>query len=69
MTDTRLLEDYISKSGYKKSFIADKLRLTTYGFMLKVKGNSEFKSNEIVSLCELLNIDEKEMVKIFLARK
>ena len=69
MTDTKMLEDYIDKSGYKKSYIADKLGLTTYGFMLKVKGNSEFKSSEIVSLCDILKIDGNDMVNIFLTKK
>lgn len=69
MTDTKLLEDYIAKSGYKQSFIADKLGLSSYGFRLKVNGKNEFKSSEIVLLCELLNIDGKKMVDIFLTKK
>lgn len=69
MTNTELLEDYIAKSGYKKSFIANKMGLTSYGFMLKVNNKSNFKSNEIVMLCDLLNIDEGNMVKIFLTKK
>lgn len=69
MTDTKLLEDYIAKSGYKQSFIAEKLGLTSYGFRLKVDGKSEFKSSEIVALCELLKIDSKKMVDIFLTKK
>ena len=69
MTDTKLLEDYISKSGYKQSFIADKLGLTSYGFRRKVNGISEFKASEIVLLCDLLKIDGKKMPDIFLAKK
>ena len=69
MTDTKLLEDYIAKSGYKQSFIADKLGLTSYGFRRKVNGLSEFKASEIVLLCDLLKIDGKKMPNIFLAKK
>lgn len=69
MTNIKLLEDYIAKSGYKQSFIADKLGLTSYGFRRKVNGKSEFKSSEIVLLCELLNIDCNKMVDIFLTKK
>ncbi|MBR2869808.1 MAG: hypothetical protein IKB98_00290 [Clostridia bacterium] len=69
MTDKELLESYIAKSGYKQSFIAEKLGLTSYGFRRKVDGKSQFKSNEIIILCELLNIDAKTMVNIFLTKK
>ena len=69
MTDTKLLEEYLAKSGYKQSFIADKLGLSSYGFRLKVNVKNEFKSSEIVLLCELLNIDGKKMVDIFLTKK
>ena len=36
MTNTTLLEQYIEKSGYKKSYIAAQLGITAYGFTLKI---------------------------------
>lgn len=67
MTNTVLLEQYIKKSGYKKSFIAKKLGLTAYGFTLKVNNKSEFKASEMTILCELLKISAKDKEAIFFA--
>lgn len=67
MTNTALLEQYIKKSGYKKSFIAKQIGLTSYGFMLKVNNKSEFKASEMNSLCKLLKIDAADKEAIFFA--
>ena len=68
MTNTVLLERYIEKSGYKKSFIAEQLGLTTYGFTLKVNNKSEFKASEMTILCKLLKISAKDKEAIFFAK-
>ena len=68
MTNTKLLERYIEKSGYKKSFIAKKLGITAYGFILKVNNKSEFKASEIETLCTLLNIGVEDRMAIFFAK-
>lgn len=60
MTNTELLIEFINKSGYKRSFIAEKLDLTPYGFANKVNNRSEFKASEINTLCDLLHIDSPE---------
>jgi hypothetical protein len=67
MTNTSLLEKYIEKSGYKKSFIAEQINLTAWGFMLKVNNKSEFKASEIDALCKLLKISNKDRMAIFFA--
>ena len=67
MTNTALLEHYIEKSGFKKSFIAKKLGLTAYGFTLKVNNKSEFKASEMTILCKLLQINAKDKEAIFFA--
>ena len=67
MTNTALLEKYITESGYKKSFIAQQLGLTAYGFMLKVNNKSEFKGSEMAILCKLLKIKAKDKAAIFFA--
>lgn len=69
MTNTSLLEKYIEKSGYKKSFIAERLGLTAYGFALKVNNKSEFKASEMTILCELLKINAKDKDAIFFAKQ
>ena len=66
MTNTSLLEDYIKKSGYKRSFIARQIGLkSTYGFSRKVNNESEFTATEIVILCNLLKINAKDKDAIF----
>ena len=68
MTKTSLLEQYIEKSGYKKSFIAKQLGITAYAFALKINNKSEFKANEIAILCKLLKISARDKEAIFFAR-
>ena len=67
MTKTSLLEQYIEKSGYKKSFIAKQLGITAYALSLKINNKSEFKANEIAILCKLLKISARDKDAIFFA--
>lgn len=60
MTNTELLNEAIEKSGYKRSYIAKSLGLTTFGLSNKIKNKTEFKSGEIIVLCNLLNIESLE---------
>ena len=69
MTNTTLLEQYIEKSGYKRSYIAAQLGLTRYALALKINNKSEFKANEIDILCKILNINVKDRMRIFFANK
>ena len=68
MTNTALLEQYIEKSGYKKSFIAEQLGLTAYGLTLKINNKSEFKASEMTILCKLLKINARDKEAIFFAK-
>lgn len=68
MTNTSLLEEYIEKSGYKRSFIAEKLGITRFALQLKINNKSEFKAREIDVLCELLNIGIDDRMAIFFAK-
>lgn len=68
MTKTHLLEDYINKSGLKKSHIAKEIGLSRYGFNLKCNNKAEFKASEIEALCNLLNISTKDRMAIFFAK-
>ena len=67
MTNKDMLEEYIEKSGYKKGFIAKKIGITRYAFILKINNKSEFKATEIKTLCTLLNIGVEERTAIFFA--
>lgn len=67
MTNTPLLEEYIKKSGYKKSHLAKALGISRYYFTLKCSNKAEFKASEIDILCKLLNISVRDRMAIFFA--
>ena len=70
MTDTARLNQIIADSGYKLSYIANYLGLSSYGFARKRDNISEFTPSEINSLCELLKIHSLEdRFAIFFATK
>lgn len=68
MTNTSLLEGYIEKSGYKRSYIAKALGITRAGLFLKCTNQNEFKASEIEKMCQLLNIDTADRMRIFFAK-
>ena len=70
MTNTALLEEKITESGLKKSYIAKSIGLTPYGLTLKIRNVNEFKASEIDKICILLGIDSpEERCDIFFASK
>ena len=69
MTNTPLLEDYIDRSGYKRSYIAKRLGVSSYTLAMKINNESEFKASEIDSMCEILSIDMDQRMAIFFAKK
>lgn len=60
MTNTKLLKEWIKKSGLKQEFIAEKLNLSSYGFARKRDNLSKFDAAEINVLCDILNINSLE---------
>lgn len=65
MTDSILLRRLIKQRGLKLKFVAHCLGLSAYGLQMKIDNKSEFKTSEISSLCELLEISSlrlKEMI-------
>lgn len=70
MTDTIELNRLIRDSGLTKSYIANKLGITLYGFQKKRENKSQFTAEEIKILCEILKIKSlREKEKIFFAEK
>jgi hypothetical protein len=71
MTNTKLLNEIIDKSGYKRSFIAKAIGLkSAYGLAKKIRNETEFKATEINALCKLLKIESlAEKERIFFASK
>lgn len=70
MTDSKAIRDLIQSKGLKFKFVASSLGLSYYAFQQKIDNKREFKTSEIIMLCELLDIKSlSEKEKIFFAKK
>lgn len=69
MVNTVLLYKKIEESGKKKSYLADKLGISTQAFRLKCLNKNEFLSSQVDILCKELDITSlSEKEEIFFAR-
>ena len=69
MTNTKLLEDKIKRSGKKISYLAEKCGLSYAGFRNCVINKAEFKASQIEILCKELEITSlKDKQAIFFAK-
>ncbi|MCI6239495.1 MAG: helix-turn-helix domain-containing protein [Lachnospiraceae bacterium] len=69
MTNSKLLREYINRSGLKRTFVAKKLGLSYQGYLNKESGKSEFTQSEIQDLCDLLLITARDKERIFFAKE
>lgn len=69
MVNAQLLDEKISKSGYKVNYICDTLGMTRSCFSLKKNNKRSFRVSEIFVLSHLLNISEEEKQNIFFAQQ
>ena len=70
MTNTELLNEYIRKSGLKKSHIAKVAGIPQSSFSKKIKNERKFSPDEIVALCKILGIKTlTERDAVFFAEK
>jgi len=67
MTNTGLLREKIDASGYKLAYVASQCNLSYQGFLKKMKGQTEFKVNEVQALKELLDLSSQDANEIFFA--
>lgn len=68
MTNTQKLRDKIEASGFKRSYIAKALGITTAALYQKIANRREFKASEIDILCRILGITSlREKEEIFFA--
>lgn len=65
MVDEVALRKAIQDSGLKQYKIAKLMGLSTYGLFKKITGVTEFKGSEIIKICEILNLDNKQRENIF----
>lgn len=69
MVDTQLLDERISASGKKKSYLADQLGITVQTLRRKIKNEFSFTTDEVTGLCDELDItDMSDMQLIFFKR-
>ena len=69
MLNTQMLDKKIEESGFKVSFLIEKLGLSRNGFDKKRKGKTPFRTAEIYVLCDLLKLSEVDKRDIFFADK
>ncbi len=69
MTDTIRLREKIRLSGYKLSFVADKVGITRQALCNKINNKSDFRADEIQALYKLLGMTPEEREAIFLLAK
>lgn len=63
MIDKDLLSGKIRGCGLKQSEVAAKIGISSQSLSLKINNKSEFKLDEVIALCAILNItDEKESI-------
>ena len=58
MTDSHALKELINKKGLKLKYVAETLGLSSYGLSLKINNEREFKTSEILALCDILDISD-----------
>lgn len=68
MINTELLKQKINISGYRFSWIAKQLKLSSYGLRKKLNNDTEFKVSEVSKICKILTINDKERDTIFFCK-
>lgn len=69
MVNANLLKGKIIAAGYTQYALAKQMNMSKNTLTAKILGKSSFNSDEILTLCELLDItSDKEKVEIFLAQ-
>lgn len=61
MTNTNLLKARIIEKGFTQAEIAEKLGISYQSFNYKLNNRTEFKASEIEALCEILEIEDKDL--------
>ena len=67
VTNKKLLEEHIARSGLKKGYIAEQIGLSLQGFRNCLNNRAEFRASHIAKLCELLGLDATLKEAIFFA--
>lgn len=66
LVDTQLLEEFIRRSGKKKTYLAEQLQISVQSLKRKIDNKSVFGSDEVAILCRELGITKlTDKEKIF----
>lgn len=65
MTDTKLLREKMVVSGFRFDYIQEYLGLSRQGFLNKINNVTEFTISEMLALCDILNISNRDRENIF----
>lgn len=68
MTNTKLLEEAIEKSGLKKGKIAERLGISRAGLANLINGRAEFKVSQMLVLSDMLGLTDAKRDAIFFAQ-
>lgn len=68
MTNTKLLEDAIARSGLKKGYIAARLGVSRAGLTNLIRGRAEFRASQMTLMEELLKLTPGEKDAIFFCK-
>ena len=70
VTNVKLLEELIQRSGLKKGYLAKEIGVSRSTFHSLLNNKAEFKTSQVKTLCRLLNIKEDKTIKaIFFASR
>ena len=68
MVNKRLLKAAIVESGMRQAEIAQRIGISYQSLSDKINNKTEFKVNEVIALCEVLDIADKRE-QIFFAKR
>lgn len=67
--DCNELKAQMIRKGFKVESLAEKIGISKSAFYRKLNGSSEFDREEISKISELLNLEPKDVYKIFFAKE
>lgn len=67
MTNTKMLNEAILETGFKKEWIAKRMGITRASLSEKINNKREFKASEVVKLSKILSLPNEKREIIFLS--